>query len=437
MAYEIMMPQLSDSMEEGKLISWKVKEGEEVHKGDVIAEVESDKAIMEVQSFRNGRVGMIGVREGESVPVGTVIATIETGTNEIKSAEITETTKAPVKDEIEKKTKTPEALPKHEPLRKNDSQEPQRILEVREEESLQEHLLVTNDISHPVHANASAKARALAARYDIDIKGLQEQKKLPVPTHEKDIKAYMRKHYFTPKALKLLSEYHLDTSLFERNRKHDSAEILEYIRMHNIPLSKALDPFHKALIRSVENAVQKPVYHIYDRIDAESLQSHTMYSITVWLIRIFSQAMMRHETFRSTLGENGIQVWPNASIAVAMAHNDSLYMPVFKNADLMSPAQIDDVLKTYQQKVKNASMPMSDMQGSTFGISNLGMMGIERFDAMINQQDSGIAAIGAAIDGKISITLTLDHRLINGYQAAEFMQTVKTLAVDLTLFKEF
>ena len=81
-------------------------------------------------------------------------------------------------------------------------------------------------------------------------------------------------------------------------------------------------------------------------------------------------------------------------------------------------------------------MTPQDMEGSTFGISNLGMLGVERFDAMINRDDSAIAAIGAAKENRISVTLTLDHRVVNGYQAAQFMQSLKTMALDPITYKE-
>jgi pyruvate dehydrogenase E2 component (dihydrolipoamide acetyltransferase) len=111
-------------------------------------------------------------------------------------------------------------------------------------------------------------------------------------------------------------------------------------------------------------------------------------------------------------------------------------MPVFKDANLLSSDAIDAKLREYEEKAQNGTMGAADMEGSTFGISNLGMLGVERFDAMINKNDSAIAAIGTAVDNRLSVTLTLDHRLINGYQAALFLQTLKKLAADPKTWKE-
>jgi pyruvate dehydrogenase E2 component (dihydrolipoamide acetyltransferase) len=119
-----------------------------------------------------------------------------------------------------------------------------------------------------------------------------------------------------------------------------------------------------------------------------------------------------------------------------MAHNEALYMPVFKDLNLKDIEKIAEEMQLLKNAVKAGSLSPEQMQGSTFGLSNLGMTGIERFDAMINGKDCGIAAVGSDIDGKIAVTLTIDHRIINGYQAAEFMQTLKSLAVDPLFFKE-
>ena len=407
MAYEILMPQLSDSMEEGKLIAWKVKEGERVKKGDVIAEVESDKAIMEVQSFQEGVVDSLHVQEGEDVSVGTPIATINTAS---QSATPLEKTKPkPKKKEAPAPQAPVQDIPKQAPY---------------------------HDSVPLVKGAASPKAKALASKHHLDIQALQKADKIPTPAHEEDIQSYHLQRYFTPKALHLLQTYHLDSTLFTTKKKHDTQDILDYINSHDIPLLKPIDSFQKALIAVVEQSAQKPTYHLSDHLDITLMQAHDNYTMTVWLIKLFATVMMKHPAFRSTLTEEHIMIAPHASISLAIANQERLYMPVFKDADLLTPSEIDRQLKTYKQQVKSASIAYGDLQGGTFGISNLGMLGIERFDAMINKEEAGIAAIGTTIDHAIMITLTLDHRLINGYQGALFMRDLKALACDAQFFKE-
>jgi len=175
---------------------------------------------------------------------------------------------------------------------------------------------------------------------------------------------------------------------------------------------------------------------MYEHGDATLLEQNRQYSITAWLIKIFATVMMRHETFRSRLYEESIAVYPNASIAVAVADAKELYMPVVKNANTLSIKEIDAVLKSFKSKLQTKSFRSQDMQGSTFGLSNLGMLGVERFDAMINKEDSAIMAVGGINEKEISLTLTADHRLINGYEAALFMGDVKKELQNAFNFKD-
>ena len=434
MAYEIVMPQLSDSMTEGKLVSWKVKPGERVKSGDVIAEVESDKAVIEVQSFKNGTIQSLALEEGDTVPVGTVIAVIETDTP--APAQRSKVKKSPGRESPKPKNRNPEPQKKiPEPKEKTDIVDD--LFGAGEKASSAQtidHRPSTIDEA----GTASPRARALAARYGIDIEALQAEGKLPTPAHSTELVSYRQRHYFTPKALKLIDRYHLASDSFEAGKKHDVKEVEAYIETHHIPLPKALSPLQSAMIRNVTNAAGKPVYHLYDTLDASLLKSceTERLTVTVWLLKLLGEAMMRHELFRTTLGPHGLQLWPHASISVAMARKETLYMPVFKDLDRKGIEDIAEEMHSLRDAVEKGALSLEQMQGSTFGLSNLGMTGIERFDAMINGEDCGIAAIGSEIDGTIAVTLTIDHRIVNGYQAAAFMQTLKSLAVDPLFFRE-
>jgi len=388
--YEIVMPQLSDSMDEGKLIAWKVSVGQAVKSGDVIAEVESDKAIMEVQSFQDGVVAELLVKEDSEVPVGTVIAKIATDQQEQKKSLHKE--KKEIHQEKQKETKQ--------------VQEPVVVSKI---ESL-----------HGI----SPKARAKAAQYGIELQKLMHSMGKS-QLHAADIQEYIKEHYFTPKAQKLLQTYQLDTSLFTLDHKIDAVELQAYIDRNEIPLPHAISSMQKAIINSVTISAQKPVFHIYEYGDTTLLEQNSQYSMTAWFIKIFAAVMMQHDSFRSHLYDETIAIYPNASISLAVADKKELYMPVIKDANKLSIAEIDKVLKGFKLKLKNRTFSSQDMQGSTFGISNLGMVGVEQFDAMINKDDTAIAAIGAVKSSKIAITLTVDHRLINGYEAVLFMQDLK------------
>jgi pyruvate dehydrogenase E2 component (dihydrolipoamide acetyltransferase) len=153
-------------------------------------------------------------------------------------------------------------------------------------------------------------------------------------------------------------------------------------------------------------------------------------------VKIFAKVMMQHENFRAKLHENAISIAPNASISIAVADDNNLYMPVIKDANKLTIDEISEQLTAFKAKLKSSTFSAADMQDSTFGISNLGMLGVKRFDAMINKDESGIMAVGGIEDGKINITLTADHRLINGYEAALFMNDVKKELREPLNFKD-
>ena len=414
--YEIVMPQLSDSMDEGKLINWKVKEGQTVMPGDVIADVESDKAIMEVQSFKNGTVQKLLVKEGDVVRIGEVIAQIATQSDEGGKSE-----KEPIPTVSE-----PKSVVKQEPkptVKKEIKTEPEPKIPANKHHSEKD----TSGIS--------PKARAKAAQYGIDIQTIL-QKTASKVLHVEDVDGYLKEHYFTPKALKILDKYSLDISKFTLDHKIDAKELEDFIARTDAPLPQALSQMQKAIISNVSNSVQKPVYHLYEHIDASLFLEHDTYSITSWLIKIFSKVIMEHESFRSHLKNEALLVDANASIAIAVANEKNLYMPVVKEANKCSIIEITKQLKNFKIKLQENSFTAQDMQGSNFGISNLGMLGVEKFDAMINKEDASVAAIGSVNEGKISVTLTVDHRLVNGYEAALFMRDVKKEAKNPLNFKE-
>ncbi|BBG65884.1 dihydrolipoamide acetyltransferase component of pyruvate dehydrogenase complex [Hydrogenimonas sp.] len=434
MDYEIVMPQLSASMEEGRLVNWKVHPGDSVKAGDVIAEVESDKAVMDVQSFKDGTVKELKVSEGESVPVGSVIAVLQTeGGKEAPEKE--------KKEEPEAVHEAPKSAPpkKEKPRKKEEA--PESVVEELfggASASKESKTGPTTEKRAAVSAGeASPKARALAAGYAIDIEALQKEGSLPLPAHEEDIKEWYLRRRFTPKALKLVRLYALDPAIFDKAGKIGEEDVEKYVKEHEIPLPKPVSTMKKAIISTVEEAAKKPVYHIFDRIDAALLKIYENRELTytVWFLKLFAEAMMKHEGFRTTLKDEKLFVWPNASISLAIADGEDLYAAVFKDLNRKSVEEISAALAEMKRKIASKRVRPEDLAGSTFGLSNLGMTGIERFDAMINRDDSAIAAIGAEVDGRISVTLTVDHRVVNGLQAALFMESLKTLAVDRRFFE--
>jgi len=373
MSYEITMPVLSDTMDKGILVKWHKKEGDKVKKGEIIAEVESDKAILEIESFYDGYIHLI-VNEGDEVEVKKTIAIVDN-----KQTQKIETNP---KKEIKKK------IPKQNKLKPIKTQ------------PLTHHL--TSGIASPL-------AKELANKYNIDLS------KLPSPTHEKEIKNYLLDRYFTPKAKKLVLDYNIFEE-FELNHKINSDEVLKKIKQDNIPKKIKISPNQQHIIKNVENSIQKPTFFIFDEIELKN-KNH---KLTAIIIKALAISMKQNPKSRTILKDDFLE-FQSVNISIAVNRDDGLYMVVLKNCDELSLDEINNFLK----EVKTKKLSIQDLKNSTFGISNLGMFGVESFTSLINQQDSGILSVGVNKNGKIKVTFTFDHRIFNGVEAALFVKDFK------------
>ncbi len=395
MEYKVVMPVLSDTMDKGKLVKWYVSEGDFVNEGDKIAEVESDKATMDIQTFKSGVVKKLLAKEGDEVAVKSVIAIIEEGRKKEKGKmEEEESSKSQV---TSSKLSTP-----HSPLPTQHTSTHSPI----------------NPSSPLPKGSASPAAKEKAKEYNIDIENLQKQGNLPTPAHESDIKEYILKRYFTPAALKLLKEYQIDENNFKLEHKISKDEVLNYIKENNIPKISPLTPNQKAVIKTVENAITKPTYFIFDEIEVTKKEG---IKLTAILLKALANAMQKNPLTRSILKDDKLLIYPTSNISVAVARDNGLYMCVIKNVENKSLEEINEWLK----EIKTKRLTLEDLSGSTFGISNLGMFNVKRFSALINSNDTGIAAFGSFIDGKIKVTFTLDHRILNGVDGAKFVNNLK------------
>ena len=426
MEYNVVMPVLSDTMDKGKLVKWYVSEGDFVKEGDKIAEVESDKAIMDIQTFKSGVVKKLLVSEGDEVPVKSVIAIIEEEVGSGKKGVERKKEEGKRKKEVENRNIKERSKEKVGNTKNSE-------LETRNSELTHPnpsthspiHPSTPSSSSHlPTSGSASPAAKQKAAKYNIDIEKLQKKGFLPTPAHENDIKKYILKRYFTPAALKLLKEYEIDENEFKLNHKIKKDEVLAYIKQNNLPKITELTPNQKAVIKTVENAISKPTYLMFNEIEVTKKEG---IKLTAILIKALAIAMQKNPLSRSVLKEDKLLTYPVSNISVAVSRDDGLYMCVIKEAEEKSLEEINNWLK----EIKTKRLTLDDLSGSTFGISNLGMFNVKRFNALINDKDAGIAAFGAMIDNKIKVTFTIDHRILNGVNAAKFINDFKTTLKEI------
>ena len=414
MAEIIRMPKMSDTMEEGVIASWLKKVGDEIKSGDILAEVETDKATMELESYDDGVLLHIGVKDGDSVPVDGVIAIIgEKGEdvdeilkdieNDISSVDNSEeVNETPIEKEIEVKVETPAPAPEEKNISSND----ERI-------------------------KASPLAKKLADEKGIDLsnisgsgdggriirKDIEEYKGIPAKTAEvqKEIK---------------LPQIHSEESFEE------------------IPVTQMRKTISKRLAESKFSA---PHFYLTMEIDMDNCiegrkkineSSEVKISFNDIILKACAVALRKHPMVNSSYLTDKIRINHHVHIGVAVAVDEGLLVPVIRFADNKSLSHISAEVKSLAKRAKDKQLQPSDWEGNTFTISNLGMFGISEFTAIINPNDSCILAVGGIkstpvvkngeiVPGNImKLTLSCDHRLVDGATGAAFLQTLKELIED-------
>ncbi|MFN7065321.1 MAG: dihydrolipoamide acetyltransferase family protein [Aquificaceae bacterium] len=407
MDYEVLMPQFSDTMVKGKVARWLKEEGDLVEKGETIAEIEAEKALMELQSFKRGRLKKILVKEGEEVPVGKPIALLELGE---------------VIPEV--KPKEPEIKEERPPAVEEKPQEVRPSEEKRVELS---------------PGFASPYARLLAKEKDIDLYQLQREERIPSPAHAKDLEEFLKERYFTPKALELLKEYFIEVDELLKefpDRKIDEDLLLAYVERKSIPRKLPISSVQKSLISNLSKSFPIPHYHIYEVFDLSMIPWDKEITLTHWLIKMVGDTMQFFERLRAVYKEDYYLIYPSSNLAIAMAVEDELYAPVIKEANKKSLGDIAKEVRDLRKRAEEGRLSLEDLSGATFTISNLGMFGIRAFDAVIPYRQVCIMAVGMQdTEGKAHITFTFDHRVVNGFHAALFVKHLKDKALDRNYIK--
>lgn len=416
MDYEILMPQFSDTMEKGKIVRWLKKEGDYVEKGEVLAEIEAEKAVMELQNFRKGVIKKILAPEGQEIEVGKPIALIELG-------EKVQAQKAPEPPPQEKRETPPPEKPEKKP--ETPAVKPP---EVREEKKVE-----------LPPGFASPYARLMAKEKGVDLQELQKEGRIPSPAHAKDIEEFLTERYFTPKALELLREYELGVEeLMEEfpEKKIDEDLLLAYVEKRGVPRKVPVSSIQKSLISNLSRSFVIPHYHIYEVLDLSIIPWDREITLTHWLIKVVGDAMQFFERLRAVYREDHYLIYPGSHVGVAMAVGDELYNPVVKNVHRKSLKEIAQEIRDLRKRAEEGRLTLEEMKGATLTISNLGMFGVRAFDAVIPYGQVCIMAVGMQDqEGRVHATFAFDHRVVNGFHAALFVKHLKEKVVDRNYIK--
>lgn len=394
MAEIIRMPKMSDTMEEGIISSWLKKVGDQVNSGDILAEVETDKATMELESYDDGILLHIGVKNGESVPVNDVIAIIGEKGENIKEI---------LKEEETKKE------------------------EEKEEEAIT--IPEIDDISKDKRLKASPLAKKIAEEKGINLTNIKGSGdggriiKKDIEENKEIISTQNSTNIILPKTI---GEESFDEVPISQMRKTISKRLSE---------SKFSSPhFYITMEINMDNCIEGR-----KKINETS---EVKISFNDIIIKATAAALRKHPMINSSYLEDKLRTNHHIHIGVAVAVKDGLLVPIIKFADNKSLSHISLEVKNLANRAKNKNLQPSDWEGNTFTISNLGMFGIDEFTAIINPNDSCILAVGGIkntpiikngeiVPGNLmKVTLSCDHRIVDGAMGSAFLQTLKELIED-------
>ncbi len=408
----VTMPRLSDTMTEGTVASWLKKVGDKVAEGDILAEIETDKATMEFESFNEGTLLFIGIQEGNTAPVDSLLAIIGPAGTDING--IAENYKAggdiPTATAAKEEAKTASA---------------DKAVEVIESVSDGKRIL------------ASPLAKKIATDKGIQltqVKGTGENGRIV----KSDIENFTPATATAPSAT--APKAAAETAKTEAPKVFVPAGEVFTEEIKNSQMRKIIAK------RLAESLFTAPHYNLVIEVTMdEAMQSRaiintvpdTKVSFNDMVIKACALALKKHPKINSQWKEDVIIINHHVNIGVAVAVEDGLVVPVLRFTDAMSLSQIGASVRDLAGRAKNKKLGPAEMEGSTFTVSNLGMFGITEFNSIINQPNSAILSVGAIVEkpvvknGQIVVgntmmlSLACDHRTIDGATGAQFLQTLK------------
>jgi pyruvate dehydrogenase E2 component (dihydrolipoamide acetyltransferase) len=423
MAEVIRMPRMSDTMEEGNIVGWLKQEGDQVEAGETLAEVETDKATMELDSFTDGVLLHIAVKEGP-VPINGVIAVIgQQGEDWKKAIEEAGNGAESASESEEKKDESP--APKKERAKSDQAPAPAADSSPKEEEDEQ-------------RLKASPLARSMAKEAGIDlkaVKGSGDGGRIV----RRDIEAAM--------------ETKAAPAEKPADKKVEAPAGAPFAfsgadNFEDFPVSQ----MRKTIARRLgESKFSAPHFYLTVEINMDKAialrqrineVAPVKISFNDLVIKAVAAALRRHPAVNSSWLGDKIRRHNDVHIGVAVAVDEGLLVPVVRHADMKTLSQINIEVKAMAGKAKDRKLTPEEMQGNTFTISNLGMFGIEEFTAIINPPDACILAVGGIVekaivkDGQVvpgnqmKVTLSCDHRVVDGATGAQFLQTFKEILED-------
>ncbi len=439
-AQPVIMPKFGQTVEECTIVKWLKKAGDTVATGDVLLEIETDKATLEVESFLEGTVLKLLAKEGDTVPVQTTLGFIGQPGDTIPEVKAVPAS-APAK--------------KESPAAARPQQSAALPVEVAAPAPVSQSVPVAAAPAGPFRI--SPRARRLAREKAINpssITGTGAEGRIV----EKDVLAYLTASGYdqlrvTPAALKLAAAEDVDIlGITGTGKRITIADIKRAIAEKPKPMSKMRQVIAERLTHSFTTTPHFFVTGIVDMTSLFTLRAGlkkrgSVYSVTDFIIHAVIQSLVEFPTVNSTTDGRSVSWHSRVHLGLAVALEDGLVVPVLRNADGMSLSQIHDGAGDVARKAHGGKLLPDESSGSTFTISNMGMMDVENFTAIINPGESAILAVSSTIkkpvvrNNKVVIrqimkmTLSSDHRIVDGAVAAQFVNSVKNKLEDTASWK--
>jgi len=414
MASRVVMPKLSDTMEEGRILRWLKKEGDTIETGQALAEVETDKATVEMEAYTNGTIRKLISTEGQFVKVGDLIAIIGAPDEDVSALLPAAGAQAPAAE--------PQRAPAPPPAAASKPTQAAAPLPAA---------------GAPAAAGRSLKASPLALRMAAEagldlgrLQGSGPQGRII----KRDIEAALTQAPAAEPARQAAPQRARSLSLAAVREAGPESQDVE--------LSSVRRTIAKRLVQS-----KGPVPHFYLTIDVAMDRVWDAYkalrdqkssiSINDIIVKAAALALRQHPEINASFAGDHVKVYSRVHIGVAVALDDGLITPVLRDADLKPLEEISEEARSLAERARAKKLQPNEYTGATFSISNLGMMGIEEFSAIINPPEAAILAVGAVrqvpvvVDGalaagwRMKATLSVDHRVADGAAGARFLQTLR------------
>ena len=411
----VLMPRLSDTMTEGVIAAWQKKVGDTVKKGDVLADIETDKATMELESYKDGILLYQGAKEGEKILVNDLLCII--GKEGLDIDSIVAAVKGGVSATAAAVEPTPASAPVTAPVTT----------------TAPVAASVETEVVNDGRILASPLAKKLASDKGIDlkyVKGSGDNGRIT----KADVES------FTPSAAPVANVPASSTPKAPAAPVFVAAGVESF---EDVPVSQMRKVIARRLSESLFTA---PHFYLTMSINMDEAvaarvklneNAKVKISFNDMVLKATSLALKQHPKVNSSWLGDKIRYNHHINIGVAVAVEEGLLVPVVRFADTLSLSQLGAQVKDFAQKAKDKKLQPSDWEGSTFTISNLGMFGVDQFTAIINPPDSCILAIGGisqepvvkngqVVPGNVmKVTLSCDHRVVDGATGAAFLQTLK------------